>query len=175
MGKQKLKSYLKNLQKEELEEQLIELYETSKDVKKYYDFLLSPKEDRLVEEWKAKISKEYFPSHGKRRKARRSIGQKAFKELTFLGVSSDIIADVRLFAIEIAILFTIEQHRSDVAFFKSFETQFEQALSYLKYNGILSDFKPRCVEIVNRVDEAKWSNSEGFKEKYISYYLKKKE
>ncbi|PLX21457.1 MAG: hypothetical protein C0599_07935 [Salinivirgaceae bacterium] len=175
MGKQKLKAYLKDLDQAEIEEQLIELYETSKDVKKYYDFLLSPKEDRLVDEWKSKISKEYFPAHGKRRKARRSIGQKAVKELTFLGVSSDVVADVRLYAIEIAILFTVEQKRSDVAFYKSFESQFDQALAFLRYNGILSDFKPRCSEIVNRVEEAQWSNAAGFKEKYINYYLKKKE
>lgn len=175
MGKQKLKSYLQKLEKNEIGEQLIELYETSKDVKKYYDFLLNPKEERLVNDWKSKISKEYFPAHGKRRKARRSIGQKAVRELEFLGVSTDVIADIRLFAIEIAILFTVEQHRSDVAFFKSFESQFVKSLEYLKYNGILSDFKPRCAEIVSRVEEANWSNALSFKEKYIKYYLKKKE
>jgi hypothetical protein len=175
MGKQKLKAYLKQLAKEEIEEQLIELYETSRDVKKYYDFLLSPREERLVDDWKAKISKEYFPAHGRRRRARRSIGQKAVKELEFLGVSPDVIADIRLFAIEIAILFTVEQHRSDVAFFRSFEVQFEKALDFLKDNGILSDFKPRCSEIVRRVEEAEWSNMEGFREKYIMYYLKRKE
>ncbi len=175
MGKQQLKKYLYQLTKEEMEDQVIELYQTSKEVKKYYDFLLNPNITKVSDEWKARISKEYFPVHGKRRKARRSIGQKAISELSFLGVSPDIIADVRLYAIEVAILYTIDQNRTSVAFFKSFETQYNKALQYMYKNGILSDFKNRCREIVSRVKEAEWSNNRNFEVLYAQYHLKHKQ
>jgi len=175
MGKQQLKKYFSQLSKEDLEDQIIELYTTSKEVKKYYDFLLNPDIRKIIDEWKAKISKEYFPVYGKRVKARRSIGQKAIRELSFLGVPPDIIADIRLYAIEIAILFTIEQNRTNVAFFKSFETQFKNALDYMHKNGILSDFKSRCRQIVTRVNEAQWSNRRNFELLYARYQLKHKQ
>lgn len=171
MGKQQLKSFLKNYQKEELVEQLIELYETSKEVKKYYDFLLSPNEDRLVEQWKAKISKEYFPAYGKRRKARRSIGQKAVKELDFLGVSADRIADVRLFAIEIAVLYTTENRIAQAAFYESFFQQYDKAINFIVNNGIVSDFKMRCFKLMNEVVSAGWSNAGKFEEMYALVFL----
>ena len=61
MSKRDLKKYLGELTKEQLEEQLIELYEKFAPVKTYYDFVFNPKEDKLLQEAKVKISQEYFP------------------------------------------------------------------------------------------------------------------
>ena len=47
MSKRDLKKYLGELNKEQLEEQIIELYEKFSPVKTYYDFVFNPKEDRL--------------------------------------------------------------------------------------------------------------------------------
>ena len=44
MSKRDLKKYLDKLDKPQLEEQLIELYEKFVDVKKYYDFVFNPQE-----------------------------------------------------------------------------------------------------------------------------------
>lgn len=175
MGKQKLKAYLKKLDREALEEQLLELYLSSKDVKKYYDFLLLPDETKIVDEWKTRISKEYFPTRGKRIKARRSIGQKAVKEMMFLGLTPPAIADVQLFAIEIAVLYTKEFGRSNHAFFQSFEKQYAKSLDYLKQNGILSDFKIRCRQIKDSVFDSGWENEGEFAKIYANYYLKKQQ
>ncbi len=61
MSKRDLKKYLAELNKEQLEEQLIELYDKFKEVKVYYDFVFNPKEDILIQEAKTKVSNEYFP------------------------------------------------------------------------------------------------------------------
>ena len=58
MSKRNLKKYLTELNKEQLEEQLIELYDKFGDVKVYYDFVFNPNEDKLVREAKFKISNE---------------------------------------------------------------------------------------------------------------------
>ena len=47
MSKRNLKKYLSELSKEQLEEQLLELYEKFKDVKIYYDFAFNPNEKKL--------------------------------------------------------------------------------------------------------------------------------
>lgn len=172
MGKLQLKSYLHKLDKENLVEQVIELYSTSKEVKKYYDFLLNPDLEKLADEWKIKISKEYFPTYGRRIRARRSVGQKAVRELEFLGVTPDIIADIRMYAIEVAVLYTIEMHRADVAFNKSIEQQYIKLIDYAKEHGLLSDFKVRCCDLKNKIVDADWVNAVKIAEKYASVYLK---
>ena len=45
MSKRDLKKYLSELNKEQLEEQIIELYEKFSPVKVYYNFVFNPKEE----------------------------------------------------------------------------------------------------------------------------------
>ncbi len=97
MSKRALKKYLTELKKKELEEQLMDLYARFPVVKEYYDFIFNPKEDKMVQEAKAKISNEYFPLKRRRPKARRSVAQKYIKHFIKLGVEPHLIADVMLY------------------------------------------------------------------------------
>ena len=60
MSKKDLKLYIHELDKEQLEDQIIDLYTRFKEVKEYYDFAFNPKENKLMEECKLKISKGVF-------------------------------------------------------------------------------------------------------------------
>ena len=102
MSKRDLKKYLSELNKEQLQDQIIELYDKFIPVKTYYDFVFKPNENNLVKEAKLKISNEYYPIRGKKAKMRRSVAQKFIKHFILLGVDSFIIADVMLYNIEIA-------------------------------------------------------------------------
>ena len=67
----------------------MDLYVRFPTVKAYYDFVFNPKEDKLIQEAKTKISNEYFPLKRKRPKARRSVAQKLIKHFkTFRGGSA---------------------------------------------------------------------------------------
>ena len=68
MSKRDLKKYLNELNKEQLEEQILELYEKFTPVKVYYNFVFNPKEETLLQECKLKISHEYFPLQNQRQK-----------------------------------------------------------------------------------------------------------
>ena len=61
MSKRELRKYLKELTKEQLEEQIINLYDKFPAVKTYYDFVFNPNERKLLQEFKLKVSNEYFP------------------------------------------------------------------------------------------------------------------
>ena len=80
MSKRALIKYLSDLNKAELEEQLLDLYNRFPQVKKYYDFAFNPKEDKMMQEAQAKISNEYFPLKRKRPRARRSVAQKFIRQ-----------------------------------------------------------------------------------------------
>ena len=166
MSKRDLKKYLTELNKEQLEEQIIELYEKFSPVKVYYNFVFNPKEETLLQECKLKISNEYYPvkKTGRRSKPkmRRSVAQKYIKHFILLGVDPFIIADVMLYNIEIAQTFSSENLIKQELFFKSMFNSFEQAVIFLIANGIINDFKTRILSIHNQSIKQKWHNEPEF-------------
>ncbi|WP_373518376.1 DUF6155 family protein [Pricia sp.] len=161
MSKRKLKKYLSELKKDAMEEQLLDLYSRFPVVKEYYDFIFNPKEDKLSQEAKSKISNEYFPIKRRKPKARRSVAQKYIKHFIKLGVEPHIIADVMVFNLEIAQAFARDRNVPD-AFFKSMMNSFEQAVQYVSLNGLLVDFKERITNIYHETQEKDWLFGEGF-------------
>ncbi|MCA6423832.1 MAG: hypothetical protein IM568_13620 [Flavobacterium sp.] len=162
MSKKELKKYVNGLNKEQLEEQIFELYHKFSDVKVYYDFVFNPNEDKLLSEAKFKISNEYFPIKGKKPKMRRSIAQKIIKHYLTLGVDSFLIAEVMLYTIEVAQTFSSEKTIKQELFFKSMLTSFQQAVSFLIENGIFNEFKNRVEAIKEEVIQQNWINAYEF-------------
>jgi hypothetical protein len=168
MSKRDLKKYLNELSKEQLEEQIIELYEKFSPVKVYYDFVFNPKEDKLLQECKVKISQEYFPikkPNSKRRpkaKMRRSVAQKYIKHFILLGVDPFVIADIMLYNIEIAQTYSSQNFVKQELFYKSIFNSFEQAVNFSISNGILSDFRERIIAIEKETIQQKWKNKYDF-------------
>lgn len=162
MSKRDLKKYLKELDKEQLEEQLLELYEKFSDVKTYYDFVFNPKEDKLLQEAKLKVSNEYFPLKGKRAKLRRSVAQKYIKHFLSLGVDPFVIADLMFHNLEVAQKYTARREMRYASFYKSMLNSFEQMVKYCIENGMVSEFKDRILEIKNTAFRQNWENREEF-------------
>jgi hypothetical protein len=166
MSKRDLKKYLTSLNKAQLEEQVLELYEKFIPVKTYYDFVFNPKEETLLQECKLKISNEYFPKSiakkPRKPKMRRSVAQKYIKHFIVLGVDPFIIADVMLYSIEIAQAFSAERVIKSELFFKSMLTSYEQAIKFVIANGILADFRTRILKIKKESIIQNWINSSEF-------------
>ena len=166
MSKRDLKKYLSELNKEQLEEQIISLYEKFVSVKTYYDFVFNPKEDAILKEAKLKISHEYFPikktGRRSRPKMRRSVAQKIIKHFIVLGVDPFVIADVMLYNIEIAQTYSSENLIKQELFYKSMFNSFEQVIQFLLANGIYSEFKSRILNILEETSLQKWENAPEF-------------
>lgn len=161
MSKRAFKKYLTELKKKELEAQFMDLYERFPVVKEYYDFIFNPKEDKLVQEAKTKISNEYFPLKRKRPKARRSVAQKYIKHFIKLGVDPHLIADVMLYNLEVAQSFSKERNVPD-AFFKSMLNSFDEAIRFMSIHELINDFKDRILKIYNTTQDENWQFGEGF-------------
>lgn len=166
MSKRDLKKYVSELNKEQLEEQIIDLYEKFQPVKVYYNFVFNPKEESLLQDSKLKISNEYFPIKklGRRSKPkmRRSVAQKLIKHFVVLGVDPFVIADVMLYNIEIAQAYSSENPIKQELFFKSMFNSFEQAVEFIISNGIYAEFKTRIGSIFQETVEQKWINQYEF-------------
>jgi hypothetical protein len=161
MSKRALKKYLTELKKTELEMQLLDLYDRFPAVKAYYDFVFNPKEDKLLQAAKMKISNEYFPLKRKRPKARRSIAQRYIKHFMTLGVDPHLIGDLMLFNLETSQAFSTNKNLQD-SFFKSMLNSFKEAVQFISVHGLLDEFKDRVVQIYRSTQERDWPYAEDF-------------
>lgn len=76
MSKAQLKKQLNSLEKSQIIEMVMELYDARKEAKEYLEFYLNPDEDKKLEEFKKIIQKEFYPSRGEP-KTRFSVCRKA--------------------------------------------------------------------------------------------------
>ncbi|MDA3893333.1 MAG: DUF6155 family protein [Salinivirgaceae bacterium] len=162
MSKRELKKYVSELTKAQLQEQIIDLYERFRDVKQYYDFAFNPNENKLLDECKFKISKEYFPVNRRKPKMRRSVAQKYIKHFKTLGVEPAIIADVMLYNIEIAQAFCADKPIKTDGFYTSMLKSFSEAVTYIFDNGLSKTMQLRMDKIVDETIDQNWFNSKGF-------------
>ena len=147
-----------------LEEQIIDLYERIPQVKKYYDFVFNPKDDKLVEEAKLKISNEYFPTRRKRARKRRSVAQHYIKQFKTLGVDPKLVSDVMLYNIEIAQTYTASYPIKQESFYKSMYNSFQEALQFITYHHLFEELSSRIEKIVEEVETQEWMNANYFDE-----------
>ncbi len=164
MSKRALKKYLGELDEEALKEQVIDLYDRIPQVKTFYDFVFNPKEDRLIEAAKIKISNEYFPTKRKRARKRRSVAQKYIKQYKLLGVDPKLLGDLMLFNIEIAQTYSDSVPHMPEAFYKSMLTSFKEALQYLSYHQLKEEFGERIETIIEQSESQKWTNTDLFED-----------
>jgi hypothetical protein len=169
MSKRELKKYLSGLTKKQLEEQVNDLYLRFKEVKTYYDFAFNPKEDKLLEEYKFKVSKEYFPVNSRKAKMRRSVAQKFIKQFKTLEVDAPIIADAMLFNIEIAQAYSADKLVKQDAFFISMLKSFQESLYFLSENGLIKSFELRVNKIIEETIRQHWFNYRAFENAWENY------
>lgn len=164
MSKKELKHYLHDLTKEQLEEQIMDLYGRFREVKTFYDFIFQPREERLLEDAKFRITKEYFPLTGRKAKARRSVAQKLIRHFIQLGVDPHIVADIMLYNIEVAQQFARERKTNQQAFYKSILKSFQEAVQYIGEQQLLPDLSSRLDKIVAESKSQHWMNLWGFED-----------
>ena len=164
MSKRELRKYLKDLTKEQLEEQIADIYNRFKDVKEYYDFAFNPNENQLIELCRFQISKEYYPVGSRKAKLRRSVAQKWIKKLILLDADTSLLADVMFFNIEIAQSFSGEHMIRQESFYTSLFKSFDEALRFVSEKGILTEFRGRIEKIAGDAWDQQWPNRSAFED-----------
>jgi hypothetical protein len=162
MSKKALKKYINELSKEQLEEQILDLYDRLKEVKEFYNFVFNPKEDKRIEECKFKIQKEYFPLNRRKAKKRRSVAQKCIKSFLKLGMEPHYLADLMLFNIETAIRYCAQNPVRQEAFYISILRSYQEAAKYITSSGLQAEFQEQLEKIKTDVWEQNWFNKEAF-------------
>lgn len=99
MSKVALKKYLNTLQKGEIIEMVLDLYDARKEAKEYLEYYLNPDEKEKLKEYKTIILNEFFPKRGDR-KCRFSVCRKAIADFRKLYPAPENLADLMLYLVE---------------------------------------------------------------------------
>jgi hypothetical protein len=171
MSKSALKKELEKLTKNQLVEQILDLYEKNKAVKELYNFYLNPRnETALVEKYKKLILKEFGVENCMRAGLKFSVAKQVISNFKDLQPSSKALADVMLCLPECACEFTYHFGDMDEKFYNGAYNNFVAALKFLHKHDLLDAFKTRVKQCV------KWSSSCGYGfadaifDGYLEYY-----
>lgn len=157
MSKSALKKELLKLTKEQLVEQILDLYEKNKSIKEFYDFYLNPhNEKELVAKYKKIIRKEFNVERPERSSEKFSVAKKAISEFKSLQPSPKALADVMLYLPESACELTYCYGDYSEQFYDSTYNNYKAALEFIARNDLLDEFKLRAQQCV------KWASVCGY-------------
>ena len=171
MSKTQLKKHLLSLTKEQLVEQVLDLYESYKPVKEFYSFYMNPNENELFEKHKAVIVNEFYPK-GKFNEPRTRfvVAKKAITEFSTLKPSPKLVGDLMVTLVEMASKFTFDYGDMWEQYYTSTVTNFERALKFLQKNGLLNDFNLRCKQCLTYAQPCGYGFPDEMHDVYSTYY-----
>jgi hypothetical protein len=171
MSKPALKKELLKLTKEQLVEQILDLYDKNKAVKEFYDFYLNPhNEKELVEKYKKLIRKEFNVEKPERSTEKFSVAKKAISEFKGLQPSPEALADVMLYLPESACELTYCYGDYSEQFYDSTWNNYKAALAFMAKNGLLDKFKLRAEQCVDWASVCGYGFADDIADVYYHYY-----
>jgi hypothetical protein len=171
MSKAALKKELQKLTKEQLVEQILDLYDKNKSVKELYEFYLHPhNENELAEKYKRIIRKEFDVSNPMRAGLKFSVAKRAISDFKDLQPSPELLADVMLTLAECACEFTHEYGDMSEQFYNAACNNFAAALKFIAKNKLLDNFKLRCEQCVKWASPCGYGFADDIAGDYYDYY-----
>jgi hypothetical protein len=157
MPKTALKKELQKLTKEQMIEQILDLYEKNKSIKEFYQFYLNPtNEKELVDKYKKQIRKEFNVENPMRSTEKFSVAKRAISDFKNLQPSPESLADVMLYLPESACELTALFGDFSEQFYNGAYNNYKTALEFLKKQDLLMKFQNRAMQCV------KWASNCGY-------------
>ena len=168
MGLKEVKSELSKLDKTTLIKHISELYKKYKPVKEYFDFYVNPDENKILDQYKEKVTEGFFPKKGYQLKL--SISRKAINDFRKLGTSDESVVDLLLHFVENGVEFTKVYGDVTDSFYVSIENTYSGALEIIEKNGLKENFKTRAHKIVTDSADTGWGFHECLTDLFYQYY-----
>jgi hypothetical protein len=146
--KSSLEKHLRQLEKEELVEDILKLFARFKPVQDYYRMELSEDTREVVDEYKKKLRRFYFTNKGFRRKPQISGAKALLLDFRKASVFPFDLIDLMLLRVELGVEYINSRGYATETFYKSTQSAFSEALQLIQTNHLSSQFKDRCEKIV---------------------------
>jgi len=168
MTKAALKKHLKTMEKAEIIDLMLELYDAKKEAKEYLDYFLNPQEDAKLDEYKRIIREEFYPKRGFP-KCRFSVCRKAISDFKKLGSSPISQADLMLFLVEQATELTDDMGDMWEQYYDSAISNLQAFMKFADRNGFLPYFDARLQRLVKLASNIGWGYGDMTREIYYEY------
>jgi len=153
--KKELTKYLKQATKAELEKEIKMLYAKFKPVKKYYEIAFTNDTSAIIDEFKVKLRKEYFPNKGYG-KARNTVSRKVIMDFKKISNNSKDTVVLLLYRTELMLEFTSTYGDIDEAFYNSLTRSFDEACRIIAAERLEEIFKNECERLLNEAYSLGW-------------------
>lgn len=171
MSKSTLKKHLQTLNKEQLIETVLEMYDNLKPAKEYLEYYLSPNEKVMYEKYKKVITDEFYPATKNfNPKLRFSVARKAIADFRALKPSPELLADLMLTLAEQACEFTYDYGDMTEAYYNSAYNNLKSALEYIEKNNLLERYKNRCQQCEKWASPCGYGFSDEISQLIYEYY-----
>ena len=155
-----LKQHLKTVSKEDLIDDIAELYKKIAGVKDFYQLKLSsPDETQVISKYKQTIENQFFPKRGYG-KAKLSVAKKAISDYKKVSVSPLGMIDLMLFYVEQGVKFTNAYGDINEGFYSSIEGMYEKSIELILKYDQEPLFEDRCEKIVGDGSGIGWGFSD---------------
>ncbi|WP_293789897.1 DUF6155 family protein [uncultured Pedobacter sp.] len=171
MSKTALKKELSKLTKNQLIEQILDLYDKNTAVKEFYKFYLNPtNEKELADKYKKLIRKEFNVENPVKSTEKFSVAKKAVSDFKNLQPSPAYLADVMLYLPESACELTALYGDFSEQFYMSTYNNFNAALKFLEKHELLEQFKPRTKQCVEWASNCGYGFADDMTDIFYQYY-----
>jgi hypothetical protein len=171
MSKSILKKELQKLTKDQLIDQILDLYEKNKAVKEFYNFYLNPRNEKeLTKKYKKLIRKEFNVENPEQGGFKFSVAKRIIFDFKDLQPTSEALADAMLYLPECACEYTYHYGDMDVPFYNGAYNNFVAALKFIAKHDLLDSFKIRVEQCVKWASQCGYGFGEAIADVYYEYY-----
>ena len=170
VGVRELRKYLKELNKKELEDEIVHIFKNFSSVKEYYSSIINPEFNKtLLEKHKKMIVKEFIPV-GNRFSLSYKTCRDVIKDFKKVCKQKDLVADLMFYYAEVGIEFTNTFGDIDEQFYNNIETAYENSLIYVFDNNIEDDFRYKAYNLMEEGQGIGWGFSDFLADTYYNFY-----
>ena len=169
MSKTELKKHLQSLSKEQVIEQVLELYGNCKPAKEYLEYFLNPDEKGQFEKYKAIIINE-FSGEKRMPKMRFSVAKKAISDFRQLNPSPVLYGELMVTFAEAACKLAFSSGDLWEQYYDTTANNYEAALKFLQKNNLLANFKLRCHDCVKHSKHCGYGFEDLMEQLFKEYY-----
>lgn len=171
MSKPALKKELSKLNKEQLIEHILDLYDKNSSAKEFYKFYLNPtNEKELTEKYKKLIRKEFNVENPMKSTEKFSVAKKVISDFKNLQTSPESLADVMLYLPESACELTALYGDYSEQFYNSAYNNYKTALEFIGRQNLLEQFRLRAEQCVKWASPCGYGFADDIEDVYYQYY-----
>lgn len=166
--KTELNRYLKELDRTGLEKEIKKLFSKFKEVQTYYELELGQDTSSVLQEFKDRIRKEYFPNRGFGRAGSKE-SRMIISEFKRISIFQKDVVELLLYRVEIMLEFTRAYGDIEEAFYNSMESSFNEACKLIKREKLEKEYRKECKRLLEETYDFGWGLYDGFKYSFDNF------